>query len=146
YLLTATVASLPAVTFTATAVPGSPTTVALISGNNQSGAVGQALASPISVEARDQYGNPVPSAAVTIAVTAGGGSLGGSSATTGSDGRASLPTWTLGTTAGAQSLRVTAGTGAVDVNATATPGAPAILALVSGDNQAGDPGAALQLP
>lgn len=146
YSLTAAVGSLTPVSFAATAVPGPATSVALVSGSGQSGSVGQPVAAPIIVEARDGYANAVPSTRVTVSVMAGGGTLGGTSVTTGGDGRAVLPNWTLGTAAGPQTLRVSAGTGTVEVTATATAGTPTQLILVQGNEQAGDLGVPLTDP
>ena len=53
--------------------------VVKISGDNQQGTPDAALANPLIVEARDQYGNSLPDAQVTFTVTAGGGSSAGGS-------------------------------------------------------------------
>ena len=52
-----------------------PTEVVIISGDNQQAAPGATLAQPLLVEVRDQFGNPLPGAAVTFTVTAGDGKL-----------------------------------------------------------------------
>ena len=118
-----------------------PTTLVVVSGNNQTGTVGQALAAAILVQVNDQSGSPMANRAVAFAVTQGGGQLGSASVTTGSDGRAST-TWTLGTTAGAihkVTARVTSAfsslTGIFD--ATGTADAPATLTTSSPANQFG---------
>ena len=85
--------------------------VVKISGDNQQGTPDAALANPLIVEARDQYGNPLPDAQVTFTVTAGGGQLSGwftiEHATTDADGRAKL-TFTLGPYAGTNTVGVSA--------------------------------------
>ena len=71
----------------------------IISGDGQQGTPGAQLNRPLVVEVRDQYGNPVPDAAVTFTVTAGEGKLSGrftvEHAATNADGRVEL-TLTLG--------------------------------------------------
>ena len=52
-----------------------PTAVALESGDDQIGTVGQALAEPLVVTVTDQDGNPIEGVAVTFTVASGGGSL-----------------------------------------------------------------------
>ena len=75
---------------------GPATQLVMVSGNDQTGQAGAALANPFVVETRDANSNPAPGVAVTFAVTSGGGSLSNSqSQTTGANGRASV-TLTLG--------------------------------------------------
>src|SRR5439155_1091769 len=82
--------------FTATGTAGPAARPALVSGNNQTGAAGAALA-PFVVIAKDSGGNPVAGVSVAWAVTAGGGRLSAASSSTGATGQAST-TLTLGTT------------------------------------------------
>ena len=83
-----------------------------ISGNDQRGEAGAALAQPLVVEVRNQYGNPLPDATVTFTVTAGEGRLSGrftlENVTTGADGRAER-TLTLGPNPGANAVEVSVG-------------------------------------
>jgi hypothetical protein len=76
------------------------------SGGGQTGAAGAALA-PITMIATDALQNPVSGVVVTFAVASGGGTISPASATTGTNGLAST-TWTLGPSAGAQTLTATA--------------------------------------
>lgn len=85
---------------------GSPTTLALVSGDNQAAAPGAALPSPVVVRVTDALGNGVSGRTVTFAVATGGGSVGTPSATTDASGNASS-TWTLGAPLGAQTITVT---------------------------------------
>ena len=74
----------------------------------------------------DAYNNPVSGVAVTFAVASGGGSVTGASATTNASGIATVGSWTLGTTAGANTLTATSAglTGSpVTFTATGTAGA-----------------------
>lgn len=88
------------VSFTATALAGPATQLALVTGNNQTGETSAALTTPIKVQARDQFGNGVAGVAITWQVNSGGGSLNPTSGTTDLTGAAT--TWTLGPSIGAQ--------------------------------------------
>jgi len=112
------------------------TTVTINTGSDgQTGTVGQALAQPISVHVVDQNGAAFAGATVTWTVMSGGGAVSGPTSTTNATGDATT-TWTLGNTAGADSLKADLGNGAsVIVAATATAGPFASLALMSGDAQ-----------
>ena len=55
--------------------PPIPTTLSMVSGNNQSGEVGKPLAQPFVVGVLDQEGKPLQETAVTFSVTAGNGRL-----------------------------------------------------------------------
>jgi len=79
----------------ATALAGAPVAFVKVSGDVQSGPVGQPLANPVVVKLADEYGNGVPGGAVTFAVTSGGGSVSPGTGTTGDTGTAQT-TWTMG--------------------------------------------------
>ena len=74
-----------------------------ISGDDQSGTPGNALANPFVVEVQDEDGEPLTGHSVTFSVTAGGGSLSETSATADEDGRAET-TLTLGSERGVNSV------------------------------------------
>src|SRR5512134_3162036 len=105
-VLTATAAGLAGspLTFTATATPGPAAQVSANGGDGQSATVGQAVPTPPSVLVRDQFGNPVPAVPVVFAVLSGGGAITGGAATTNAGGIAEVGSWTLGTTAGPNTL------------------------------------------
>ena len=135
-LLQATAGSLSA-TFTATGTAGAPDQMLVEAGDGQSGQVTTSLPVAPAVIVRDQFGNPVPDVSVTFAVTSGGGSLAGDTAVTGSDGIAAAGVWTLGETAGEQTVQATiAGLDPVVLTATATASAPVEMVIERGDNQA----------
>ena len=94
-----------------------PQTLDIISGDDQQGATGSALATPIVVEVRDQYGNPLPGAQVTFTVTAGDGRLSGrfklENVTTDASGRAER-ILTLGPNPGTNAVEVSLGETAVE--------------------------------
>jgi alpha-tubulin suppressor-like RCC1 family protein len=84
-------------------VRGTPASIHLVSGNDQNGTAGAALAAPFVVEVRDVAGRGVPRDTVVFQVETGGGSFAGAGSVrlvTGSDGRAAA-TLTLGGTSGA---------------------------------------------
>lgn len=92
----------------------------------------------------DGSGAPVSGVAVQFAVTAGGGTLGRTSATTDATGIASSGTWTLGTVAGVNTVDATVtGLTPVRFTATGTAAAPASLTVSAGNNQSAAVGAAV---
>jgi len=96
--LAAQVGSLPVLDVVATATPDVPVGVVVVSGDNQSGAVGTPLASAMTVKVVDQYGNAVPNVTVSFSDDANG-TLAATTVTTDASGMAS-DTITLGPTAG----------------------------------------------
>jgi adhesin/invasin len=94
--------------FTATATTGPPAAIQAQAGDAQTARVGTAVPVPPAVLVRDRFGNPAPNLAVTFAVTAGGGSVTGGSATTGADGIATVGSWILGPNPGPNALTATA--------------------------------------
>ncbi len=123
------------VVFTPQGVPDVVSAVLLLSGNEQSGQVAEALASAIEVEVRDRYNNVIPEQEVTFEPS-GDGEADPSSAKTDAAGWAETD-WTLGTTAGPQTLTVLAGEVSIDVDATADPDDAESLVKVGGDEQTG---------
>jgi hypothetical protein len=119
--LTATAEGIPGspVTFTATGTAGPATQMAAHAGIDQSGIAGSATAVAPAVIVKDAFGNPVAATAVTFTVSAGGGSLTGAMTTTDANGIAAVGSWTLGTTAGTNTLTASA-VGAAIVSFTAT--------------------------
>lgn len=98
--------AVPPVGFSATADLSAPTSLAVISGSGQSANPGETLASPVVVELRDLAGDPVEGVAVSWTAS-GGGSVGPATTQTNTQGRAQA-TWTLGPSAGSQSLNASA--------------------------------------
>src|SRR5207245_1468955 len=150
--LTVTSTGLPSVTFNSTGVAAAaamPATAAASSvngGNNQIATVDSNVSTPPSVKVADQFGNGVSGVGVTFAVTSGGGSATGLSQTTNASGVATVGTWKLGQTAGANTLTATSAglTGSpVTLNATGTAGAATGLAAFSGGGQSATAGTAV---
>ncbi len=137
------------ITFTATATTttGPPASVAANSALTQNATVNTAVGAPPSVLVLDAASQPVPNAAVTFAVATGGGSLTGGSQLTNASGIATVSSWTVGQTAGVNTLTATVGAlPVVTFTATGVAGAPASVAVVSGDAQTAAAGAALPQP
>jgi uncharacterized repeat protein (TIGR01451 family) len=107
--ITATYGSLPPAQAMVADIAAVPATLALVSGDNQTGTVGQPLAAPLVVKVTDATNRPVPNVQVTFSVLAGGGTVAQSPVSTNTQGLAST-TLTLGQTAGPNSVTATAGT------------------------------------
>jgi len=111
-------------------VTGQPATVATQAGAGQMAAVNTTVSVPPAVRVTDAGGNPVPRAAVTFAVASGGGSVSPSGPVlTDFDGVAAASSWTLGPSAGANTLTAAAAGSGISGNpatftATATVGPP----------------------
>ena len=86
---------------------GAPSVVAAAAGTGQTAPAGTAVPVRPAVIVRDAGGTPVASVAVTFAVTSGGGTVTGGAAMTGTDGIATVGSWTLGSSAGPNSLQAT---------------------------------------
>ncbi|MDB4874815.1 MAG: hypothetical protein JWM41_1261 [Gemmatimonadetes bacterium] len=104
--------------FIANLSPGDPTQILVAQGAAQRSRAGIALPAPVVVRVADRFGNAVSGQSVTVAVTAGGGSIGASGATSAADGSITLPSWTLGKSAVPQTLHVASGALSTDVAAT----------------------------
>ena len=125
--MSATVAGLSPVTFSATGTGGGgvPTTMTANGGMSQAALPGSPVATPPSVIVRGAGNLPVPGVTVTFAVIGGGGSITGATAVTDGNGIAAVGSWTLG--AGANCLNASVAEGGVSGNpvAFAATGIPA---------------------
>ncbi|MDB4917110.1 MAG: hypothetical protein JWM95_4754 [Gemmatimonadetes bacterium] len=134
--LSASVAGIAAVTFTATGTATAPASMQVSAGDGQTSVAGTAVAVLPAVIVRKADGTPAAGVAVTFAVSAGGGTVSGAAQTTGANGIATVGSWTLGASAGLNSLTASAsGLPSVVFSATATL-APAPQILLS-SNAAG---------
>ena len=126
--------------------PRTATTITVSGGNTQTGVVGVALAQPLIVTVRDQNGNLLSGQTVTFATTSGG-TFSTSTATTNAQGQAQT-TFTLGNTAGAQTVtaKVAGITAPATFTFTGTAAAATQLAIISGNEQTGTRGTALTQP
>ena len=88
-----------------TTIPHTPTSIVIVSGNNQSANVATALDSALVVRVIDGAGKPVSGVPLAWTVV-GGGSLSATTSTTDNNGLASIH-WTLSPTVGTQVVTVT---------------------------------------
>ena len=110
----------------------------------QSAGVGTAVPSAPAVKLVDANGVGVADVNVIFSVTAGGGSLEGGTAKSDVYGVAAVSKWTLGTTAGVNTVTAQSGTLApVTFTATGVPGAASVLVKTSTDPQTAIAGAAV---
>ena len=121
-----------------------PRSIRIVSGNDQEGASGSALASPFIVEVQDGNSVAFEGVPVTFAVTAGGGTLSSTNTTTDANGRAES-VLTLGP--GAETNTVEASVAGIQekqiFNAEGIRTSKK-LEIISGDEQQGPPGTALE--
>src|SRR5205807_10481982 len=87
---------------------GVATQIAQNGGDGQWATTGTGALTPRSVIVRDASNNPVQGVGVTFAPASGGGSVTGAEQTTNAAGIATVGSWTLGTTAGPNTLTATA--------------------------------------
>ena len=129
--------------------PPVPTTLSIVSGDNQNGLTGEVLANPFAVKVRDQYDAPMEGVTVTLAVSAGGGTPSPEMTTTDANGQAES-TLTLGPNPGTNTVEVSvegiSQTVVFSVEAALPPSVPTTLSIVSGDNQNGLTGEVLANP
>jgi hypothetical protein len=136
--------TMPAVALVALAEPGPAAAVRVVSGDRQTGSVGQGLPQPVVLRAVDRLGNPVAGAGLRLPPAAGGRA--DSMLSTDAKGMAKV-VWTLGKTAGLQRLvvRLDGDTAETEITALARAGKAAKLAFVS-PPETGRAGRALPKP
>lgn len=116
-------------------VRGNAPQLRVVSGDGQRAIVGTSLSQPPVIRVADANENAIPCMVVRMSIKSPGGTISPDTATTDAGGIVRVQRWTLATTAGTQSLVVSAGEASLVVNAQALPGPPAQLTLVSGDSQ-----------
>lgn len=142
--ITATVGSLPPVLFSETGIAGSAASLIIVTGDGQSGTVGTALQTAVSVRSVDAQGNSV--AGVSVSFATGTGTFAPTTGTTNSAGELST-SWTLGPVSGPQVAVATAtGLAPLTLHANATAGQPTQILIARGDLQSGTAGAVLPNP
>ena len=110
--------------------------VAAATATSLTGTVGDEVQPAPSVRVTDERDRPIAGVTVTFKVVSGGGTARGDKVTTGEDGSATLANWTLGPTAGTQTLTAGAGSQAdVVFTAVAAAGPVAQITPSSGNNQ-----------
>jgi hypothetical protein len=112
-----------------------PATITPLSTDTLRGIVGLAASGPLTVTVKNAAGEPIDTALVTFAVTAGNGTIANASVKTNATGQASA-TWVLGPVAGVQKATATVGTLApVTFTAVAAVGPATTLTKAAGDAQ-----------
>lgn len=106
--VSATVAGLAPAAFTATASPGPPTQITVVSGADQVAIAGTTFSRDLRLRVADAHGNAIPNQAVTLSVDAALGTLTGGSATTSADGTVNTRVTVFPAAQRAARLRVTA--------------------------------------
>ena len=92
----------PPATITLQAV--APASIQAVTATNQQGSAGKPVAQPPGVVVRSQSGAAMPGVAVAFVVTSGGGSVVPATVTTDGSGTARTTSWTLGASAGPNTL------------------------------------------
>ena len=123
-----------------------PHRIRIVSGNGQEGLPNDVLANPFVVEVRDENNVAFEGVSVTFTVTSRGGTLSTTNTPTDKNGRAES-ILTLGPHAGTNTVEVTV-TGVQGKQTFTAEGIriPKTFVIISGENQQGLPGAALEKP
>src|SRR5437763_850449 len=146
--VTATVNNTVTVTETAlvTVNSAAAATIAPHGGNGQTAPAGSAVLIAPSVIVADAFGNPVSGVSVTFAPGQGSGSVTGATQTSDASGIATVGSWTLGPTAGQNTLMATSGSlsgSPVTFTAMGTAGAATKLVLTTAPSSSAQSGVAL---
>jgi Fe-S cluster assembly iron-binding protein IscA len=134
--------------FTESAIPGAAANVAIVGGNNQSGAAGAQLAQALTVEVTDQYGNAVPGVSVLFSDGGAGGTFSNANPSLTSGAGTVTQMYNLPTLAGPITITATAAAVAnpATFGETAVAGNAANISVVSGNNQTAPNGTQLPQP
>lgn len=99
---------------------GPPSQLVLLPGGNLGAPANTNITSAIQISVQDAQGHPIANQTITLTVTAGGGSLTSTSATSDANGTVTLPTWKLGKAATPQTVTATLNNITLQINATVT--------------------------
>jgi uncharacterized protein (TIGR03437 family) len=130
-------------TFSLTNLPGAPVNI-VPSGTPQTGSIGLAFATPLSVKITDSFGNGISGLSVTFTppVNGASGSFSGSpTVTTNASGVAAAPTFTANATAGSYTVQAVSGALSTSFSLTNSLNIPAGIKVFSGTGQVAQPGA-----
>jgi len=140
--VTAAIGAVATAMFEATALPGEPAIVDVVEGDGQAAIVGTPVEVPPAVIVRDAWGNAIPGVEIQFEVLPGSGKVDAAQSSgpvaeveTDAAGIARLARWVLGTRAGLNTLKATAGGRSVTVVAMARAGAPRAIQKIEGDGQ-----------
>jgi plastocyanin len=126
---------------------GVATSLENVPGAGESATVGTAVDPRPTVKAIDGFGDPVANVDVTFSAGAGGGAVDGGEQTTDAAGLATVGQWTLGTTAGTNTLFADSpGLERVTFTAEGTADAAAVMSLNLGNGQSASRGTPVAEP
>lgn len=126
--------------------PPKPASVQAVSATIPTATVGAALATAPTFTVKDAGGSTLGGINVSVVVSSGGGSLVGAP-TKSAAGATPVGTWTLGTTAGTNTLTVSvSGVPPLTITATGAPGAPSKVVVTGGNSQTALAGAQVAIP
>jgi hypothetical protein len=124
-----------------------PTSIAINAGNAQAVRYGTPVAIAPSVVVTNA-GGPMEGVTVTftVPVNGGGGTVTGGTTTSNAQGIATVGGWTLGPAPGSNTLRASAGSISINIDATAITGPASAVSIVTGNNQTWVQGSQVPLP
>lgn len=120
--------------FLETVTPGTPASVAAVSGGSQSATAGTTLPKPLIFKVADQYGNGVSGIAVTFSDSPNHGLFSANPVTTDSFGKA-MVTYSLPTKAGFTTVTASGVGFNANMQERALAGTPTAVSILSGNNQ-----------
>lgn len=116
--------------------PPEPSSGSAVETNAPSATAGLVMVTPLGFVVKDAAGSILGGVSVTIRVTAGGGSITNTPTTTVAGGPTPIGTWTLGRTAGVNTVTITVpGIAPITISVNGIAGPPASVAVVSGGAQ-----------
>ena len=124
--------------------PGPPAKLVATGPTNLIGTVGQSVATPITATLKDAFDNAIANTDVTV--TVGGGGTAIDKVTSDNAGVVTIPSWTLGTVKGTQTLTLSASAATLTFSVAAVAGPVVALEVLSGNNQSGLAGTPLDQP
>jgi plastocyanin len=120
---------------------GVATTLEAVPGAGESATVGTAVDPSPTVKVTDGFGDPVANVGITFSAGSGGGAVDGAEQTTDAAGLATVGQWTLGTTAGTNTLFADSpGLEQATFTAEGTADAAAVMSVNLGDDQSASRG------
>jgi hypothetical protein len=144
--VSASASGVSSVSFAEAVIASSPSTLNIISGNNQSGAAGSTLPTQLVVQVTDPYGNAVSGTPVSFSDNSAGGSFSISAVGSDINGLATVA-YTLPTATGPVIVTAASpGLSSVAFNESVTAASAASLNKISGEGQTGSVGSPLPLP
>jgi len=146
YTISATSPNFGDLKFTETALPGAPVRIVISKGNKQTAAAGTVLPLQLIAKVQDSLGNGVPGIAVTFDDLGKGGSLNPNPSTTDASGFTHV-SYTLPNAPGTYKIKLSSpGLIGITYSETGVVGPPAVMNIVSGDNQSAPVDTALPQP